>query len=182
MKFLSPEDNWQLKFTQINQDICDIKSNSYSSDKINNWKMTITSTQLGSTSILDNHKLPDFYNCVMGEQGDTCSQDKPLQDQTKDYNSDSQANCGILLSSTVPTPPPIPWTLPWSPALPPTPRSPLWRPSSEPVQRHFSHDPWAIQHDRSPRPMGYTMLYNTHGPWPYNCCTTLYSPWGMMNR
>ena len=31
-------------------------------------------TQLGSTSILDNHKPQDSYNHVMGEQGDTCSQ------------------------------------------------------------------------------------------------------------
>ena len=75
---LSREDNWQLKFTQICQAIRDIKSNRYSSDKINNRKMTITSTQLGSTSILDNHKLPGSYNYVMGEQDDICSQYKPL--------------------------------------------------------------------------------------------------------
>ena len=49
--------------------------------------MTITSTQLGSTSILDNHKPLDSYNYVMGEQDDTCSQYKPLLDRTKDYNS-----------------------------------------------------------------------------------------------
>ena len=55
---VSRGNNWQLKFSQICQDIRDIKSNNYSSEKINNQKMTITSTQLGSTSILDNHKLP----------------------------------------------------------------------------------------------------------------------------
>ena len=92
--------------------------------------MTITPTQLGSTSILDNHKPPDSYSYVMGEQDDTCSQYKPLLGRTKDYNSDIQENCEIPLSGTMPTPPPTPWMPPWSPALPPTPESPLWRPSS----------------------------------------------------
>ena len=92
--------------------------------------MTITSTQLGSTSILDNHKPPRSYSYVMGEQDDTYSQYKPLLDQTKDYNSDSQENCEIPLSGTKLAPPPKPWMPPLSPALPPTPRSPLWRPSS----------------------------------------------------
>ena len=92
--------------------------------------MTITSTQLGSTSILDNHKPPDSYSYVMDEQDDTCSQYKPLRDRTKDYNSDNQENCEIPLSGIMPTPPPTPWTPPWSPAPPPTLRSPLWRPSS----------------------------------------------------
>ena len=81
---VSQEDNWQFKSTQICQDICDIKSNSYFPNKINNWKMTITPTQLGSTSILDNHKLPGSYSYVMDEQGDICSQYKPLLDRTKD--------------------------------------------------------------------------------------------------
>ena len=127
---MSREDNWQLKFTQICQDIRDIKSDNYSAEKINNRKMTIISTQLGSTSILDNHKLPGSYNCVMDEQDDICSQYKPLQDRTRDYSLDTQASCGIPLSGTMPTPPPIPWTPPWSPAPPPILRSPLWRPSS----------------------------------------------------
>ena len=127
---MSQENDWQLKFSQICQDIRDIKSNSYSSEKINNRKMTITSTQLGSTSILDNHKLPGSYNCVMDEQDDTYSQYKPLLDWTKDYNSDTQANCEIPLSGIMLTPPPIPWTPPWSPVLPLIPRSPLWQPSS----------------------------------------------------
>ena len=77
-----------------------------------------------------NSNWPLVYSYVMGEQDDTYSQYKPLLDRTKDYNSDNQANCGILLSGTTPTPPPIPWTLPWSPAPPPIPRSPLWRPCS----------------------------------------------------
>ena len=124
------EDNWQLKFTQIYQDICDIKSKSYSSNKINNQKMTIMSTQLGSTSILDNHKLPGSYSYVKGEQDDTYSQYKPLLDRTKDHNLDSQANCEIPLFSTRPTPPPVSWMLPWSPAPPPILRSLLWWPSS----------------------------------------------------
>ena len=92
--------------------------------------MTIMSTQLGSTSILDNHKLQDSYNYVMGEQDDTCSQYKQLQDRTKGYNSDNQVNCEILLSDTMPTPLPTLRMPPLSPALPPKPRSPLWRPSS----------------------------------------------------
>ena len=92
--------------------------------------MTITSTQLGSTSILDNHGPQDSYKNVKDEQDDTCSQYKPLQGQTKDYNLDNQANCEIPLSGTKPTPPPIPWLPPWSPAPPPKSRSPLWWPSS----------------------------------------------------
>ena len=76
--------------------------------------MTITSTQLESTSILDNHKPPGSYSCAMGEQDDTCSQYKPLQDRTKDYNLDSQANYEIPLFGTMPSPPPIPWMPPWS--------------------------------------------------------------------
>ena len=92
--------------------------------------MTITPTQLGSTSILDNHKLLDFYNYGEDERDDTYSQYRPLQGQTMDYNSDNQENCEIPLSGIMPTPPPISWTLPWSPAPLPTPRSPLWRPSS----------------------------------------------------
>ena len=127
---LSREDNWQLKFTKICQDIRDIKSNSYSSNEINNRKMTITSTELGSTSILDNHKLLGSYSYEEGEKDNIYSQYRPAQDLTKDYNSGNQANCGIPLSCTKPAPPPIPWTPPWSPAPPPIPRSPLWRPSS----------------------------------------------------
>ena len=92
--------------------------------------MTIISTQLGSTSILDNHKPPGSYSYVKDEQDGTYSQYKPLLDWTKDYNSDSQANCETPSPCTRPTPPPIPWMLPWSPAPPPNPRSPLWRPSS----------------------------------------------------
>src|ERR1700679_3086225 len=103
---MSREDNWQFKFSQICQDIRDIKSNSYSSNKINNWKMTITPTQLGSTSILDNHKPPDPYNYGEGEKDDTYSPYKPVQDQTKDYNSDNQANCETPISGKSSTPPP----------------------------------------------------------------------------
>src|ERR1700728_3003137 len=127
---LSREDNWQSKFSQICQDIRDIKSNNYSSNKINNWKMTITSTQLGSTSILDHHMPPDPYNCGEGEKDDTYSPCKPVQDQTKGYNSDNQANCGTRISCKSSTPLPISDTPPMSPAPSPTPRSPLWRPSS----------------------------------------------------
>src|SRR6202034_1722377 len=127
---VSREDNWQSKFSQICQDIRDIQSNSYSSNKINNWKMTITPTQLGSTSILDNHKPPDHYNYGEGEKDDTYSPYKPVQDQTKDYNSDNQANCETPISCKSSAPPPISCTPPRFPAPSPIPRSPLWRPSS----------------------------------------------------
>src|SRR6202789_3552894 len=92
--------------------------------------MIITPTQLGSTSILDNHKPPDPYNYGEGEKDDTYSPYKPVQDQTKDYNSDNQANCGKPISYRSSTPPPISCTPPRFPAPSPTPRSPLWRPSS----------------------------------------------------
>ena len=92
--------------------------------------MTITPTQLGSTSILDNHKPPDSYSYVMDEQDGTCSQYKPLLDRTKDYNSDTQESCEIPLSGITPIPPPTPWTPPWFPVPPPTLKSPLWLPSS----------------------------------------------------
>ena len=92
--------------------------------------MTITSTQLGSTSILDNHKPQDSCKHVKGEQDDTCSQYKPPQDPTKDYNLDNQANYEKSLSGIVPIHHPTSWPPSWSPAPPPKTRIPLWRPSS----------------------------------------------------
>ena len=43
LKLVSQSNNWQTKFTQIYQDIHDIKSNNYS-EKENNWKLTIMPT------------------------------------------------------------------------------------------------------------------------------------------
>ena len=50
--------------------------------------MTITSTQLDSTSILDNHKPQDSYNCAKDGQDDTVStQFLRLQISTFDKSS-----------------------------------------------------------------------------------------------
>ena len=94
--------------------------------------MTITSTQLGSTSILDNHKPQDSYSYVRDEKDDTYSQYKPSPDWTKDYNLDSQVNCGILsepvltqLRITPDNSDPVPtWYVPLV-LVPPRPRFPL---------------------------------------------------------
>ena len=56
---LSRPDSWQTKFTHICQDICDIKSDSYSRhNKIQ--RMTSMSTNSSSTKVLDNHTPPDY--------------------------------------------------------------------------------------------------------------------------
>ena len=130
MSRLSQENNWQFKFSQICQDIRDIKSNNNSSSEINNQKMTITPTQLGSTSILSNHKLQDSYNYVKDEQDDTCSPYKPLPDPTKVHNSGSPGNCERSLSYTMTTPLPEVLLLPSYPAPVPSSKTPQWQPSS----------------------------------------------------
>ena len=77
-----------LQFLGLCQDICEIKSNNYL-EMINMQKMTITPTQLESTSYLDNHK-PHVCNKSEGDdQGDTCSPYKPSLEMTMGCNSDN---------------------------------------------------------------------------------------------
>ena len=88
------------------------------------------STQLDSTSILDNHKPQDFYKNVKDEQDDTCSPYRLLQGPTKVHNPDSPGNCERSLSYTMTTPLPEDLLPPSYPAPVPRSRTLLWWPSS----------------------------------------------------
>ena len=92
--------------------------------------MTIMSTQLGSTSILDNYKPQDSYNYVEGEQDDTYSLYKPPLDLPRVHNSDNPENCGKSLSYTMITPLPEVLLLPSYPAPVPLSKTLQWYPSS----------------------------------------------------
>jgi hypothetical protein len=85
---LSRSDIWQTKFSQICQDIRDIKPNSIS-NKINTRKLTITSTQTGSTNLLDNHKLLDCDTNEGDDQDESCYPYKPSLGMTKGRNTDN---------------------------------------------------------------------------------------------
>ena len=87
------------------------------------------STQLGSTSILDNHKLQDCDMSEGDDQDDTCSSYKPSPEMTKGCNSDSQTYCDSPLCGELPTPPPLLSLPPLYPYSPLSTRTWWWWPS-----------------------------------------------------
>ena len=80
--------------------------------------MTITPTQLESTSTLGNHKLQDYSKNVGDDQDASCSPYKPSPEMTTGCNSRTRTNCGALLydaSPTHPQPASLPPSYPESP-------------------------------------------------------------------
>ena len=96
-------------------------------------KMTITPTQLGSTSILDNHKLQDFDKNVEDDQDAPCSPYTPSLEMTRGHNSRTRTNCGAPLYDAFPIHPQLaslPPLYPDSPLFGETPLLPLQLPRS----------------------------------------------------
>ena len=92
--------------------------------------MTITPTQLESTSNLDNHKLLDCNRNEGDDQDASYSPYKPSLETTKGHNSHNQTNCDVPICGASLTPP-QPCSLP--PSYPLSPLSPgtwQWWPSS----------------------------------------------------
>ena len=126
---VSRSDNWQNKFTQICQDIRDIKSNKFSRIN-NNWKMTITPTQLESTRTLGNHKLQDYSKNVGDDQDASCSPYTPSLEMTRGCSSRTRTNCAAPLYDASPTHPQLPSLPPLYPDSPLSGETPLWPTSS----------------------------------------------------
>ena len=65
--------------------------------------MTIMPTQLGSNSIINNHKPQDYNKSEGDDQDDTCSSYKPSLEITKDCNSGSCHKHNSQLEDVTPT-------------------------------------------------------------------------------
>jgi hypothetical protein len=93
-------------------------------------KVTITPTQLESTSYLDNHMLLGSYKHVKDDPDDTDYPYTPSPGKTKGRNGDNQTYCDAPLSDASLTPLPTASLPPPYPDSPPTPGSLIWPPSS----------------------------------------------------
>ena len=100
--------------------------------------MTIMSTQLESTSILDNHQPQDCDMSEGDDQDDTHSSYKPSPETTKGCNSDNQTYCDSPLCGESPISPPLLSLPPLYPESPLFGETPLW-PASSVIEVYFSH-------------------------------------------